>query len=92
MQAADCKVELISSVDTLLKTEKYKSVYYFYACVSMTVMSLQLIFMIIRIRRHISMLFYKHTMATEEKGLNWLKLRTIEVECINIVIQLQHLF
>lgn len=47
----------------------------------MCVISLQVIFMIIRIRRHLSMLFYKHTMATEEKKLNWLKLRTIEIEC-----------
>lgn len=70
-----------SSVETLLKTEKFKSANYFYACTSVAVISLQMIFMVIRIRRHLSMLFYKHTMATEEKKLNWLKLRTIEVEC-----------
>lgn len=69
------------SLDTLLKTEKFRSVNYFYACVNMTVISLQVIFMVIRIRRHISMLFYKHALASEEKGVNWLKLRTIEIEC-----------
>lgn len=63
-----------------MKTEKFKSVNYFYACTNIAVISLQILFMIIRIRRHLSMLFYKHTMATEEQKLNWLKLRTIEIE------------
>ena len=68
-------------METLLKTEKFKSTNYFYACMNVAVISIQIIFMVIRIRRHLSMLFYKHTMATEEKRLNWLKLRTIEIEC-----------
>lgn len=68
-------------MDTLLKTEKYRSLNYFYACTNIAVISIQMIFMIVRIRRHLSMLFYKHTMATEEKRLNWLKLRTVEIEC-----------
>ena len=51
----------------------------------MMFISLQVIFMIIRIRRHLSMLFYKHTMANEEKKLNWLKMRTIEIECKGVL-------
>lgn len=59
----------------------YKSVNYFYSCVNMAVITMIIIYMIISIRHHLAYVYYEYYLITQEKGLNWLKLRTIEIEC-----------
>lgn len=60
----------------------YKSVNYFYSCTNMAVISTLIVNTIVEIRHHLAYAYYEHYLITEEKALNWLKLRTIEIECI----------
>jgi hypothetical protein len=54
----------------------------FFNCTSLAVLTILLISAIIRIRAHLSTMYYfKVSKNTQEKDLNWLKLRTVEIEC-----------
>lgn len=55
---------------------------YFFNCTALAVLAIMLISAIIRVRTHLSTMYYfQASKNTQEKGLNWLKLRTIEIEC-----------
>ncbi len=55
---------------------------FFFNCTSLSVLTILLISAIIRIRTQLSTMYYfQVSKNTQDKGLNWLKLRTVEIEC-----------
>ena len=69
----------------MLTTEKYKGVKEFYVCTNIAYLTLILLFSTIDMRRHLQAAFYfNHTKLSDQRGLNLLKLRTVEIVGTNI--------
>lgn len=71
----------IKDFDKLLKMESFSWMNQFYICMSLTMVSIIMIWTIIQTRRQLqASYYYNHINSEIDQGLNYLKLRTIEIE------------
>ena len=74
----------VKVIDKLLNMEKFTWMNQFYNCMSLTMISMIMIWTIITMRRQLqASYYYSHINSELEHGLNFLKLRTIEIESQN---------
>lgn len=67
--------------EKVTKLEKFEWMSHFFACASLTIMTLIVLWTIISMRRLLQAQFYfSHNSSELDQGLNYLKLRTIDIE------------
>jgi hypothetical protein len=70
-----------SIVLKLLNTDKYEWIPSFYSNVNLTLMTFLVIYSIVQLRRQLQAAFYYNNINNDiDRGLNYLKLRTVELE------------
>lgn len=70
--------------DKLTKMEKFTWINHFYVCMGLTIMTLVILWTITSMRRDLQANFYySHISSGIDHGLNYLKLRTIDIEVVH---------